>query len=120
MTWAERLIGPHSKYDHSLPYTYEARVSVMEWDDAYNSYFSDTVCGLIDFLREKNVSPQQVTIYEIYQDHEEAVKTCLCLNNHDLWLARPKLCKSLQNHYKGHIDDGHCSFQDRSRTAYGP
>ena len=120
MSWAEKLIGPHSKFDESLPYTYEARVSVMEWDDAYNSYYSDTICGLIDFLRQKNVSPHQVTIYEIYQDHEDAVETCLCMDDHDLWLARPTLCKSLHNHYKGHIDDGHCSFQDRSRVAYGP
>lgn len=120
MHWAEKLIGPQSKYDNTIPYTYEARVSVMEWDDAYNSYFSDTICGLIDFLRQKNIQPDQVTIYEIYQDHEAAVETCWCLDDHELWLSRPGLCKSLRDHYKGHIDDGHCSFQDRNRQAFGP
>ena len=118
--WVEKFLGPKSKYDESIPYTYEARVSVVEWNEAYNSYYSDTICGLIDFLREKNISPDQVELYEIYQDHESTVETRLCLDNHDLWLSRPKLCKSLREHYKGHIDNGHCSFQDRSRVAYGP
>lgn len=120
MHWAERLLGPQSKYDKSLPYTYEARVSVVEWDEAYNSYYSDTICGLIDFLRQKNISPQRVILYEIYRDHETTVETRLCLDEYDLWLSRPKLCKSLRDHYKGHITDGHCSFTDRNRTAYGP
>ena len=122
MTWAERLTGPHSKYDNCLPCTYEARVSVMEWDEAYNSYYSDTICGLIDFLKQKNISPEQVSLYEIYRDHESAVETCLCLDEHDLWLSRPnlcrpRLCRSLHDLYKGHIENGHCSFQDRRRLA---
>ena len=120
MNWLDKIRGPKSKYDKSLPYTYEARVAVVEWMEAYNSYYSDTICGLIDYLREKNISPDQVTLYEIYQDHESAVETRLCIDNHELWLARPKLCRSLQDHYKGHIHDGHCSFDDRSKTAYGP
>lgn len=120
MMWFARLLGPQSKYDNSLPYTYEARVAVVEWDDAYNSYYSDTICGLIDFLRQKNIRPDQVTLYEIYQDHEAVVALHLCHDEHGLWLGRPQLCRALRDHYKGHIDDGHCSFLDRSRLAYGP
>ena len=119
MYWVAHLLGPKSKYDKTLPYTYEARVSVLEWDDAYNSYYSDTICGLIDFLREKNISPSQVSLYEIYQDRESTVETRLCIDGHDLWLARPNLCRSLRDHYKGHIDKGHCSFKDRKRLAFG-
>ena len=120
MKWIDRFLEHPSKYDSSLPYTYEARVSVIEWDDAYNSYYSDTICGLIDFLRQKNIRPDQVRLYEIYQDHEAIMETCLCLDEHELWLPRPMLCRSLHDHYKGHIDDRHCSFQDRNRLAYGP
>ena len=120
MSWAERLIGPQSKYDDSLPYSYEARVSVLEWDDAYNSYYSDTICGLINFLRQKNIQPNQVTLHEIYQGNEAKVETCLCLDDHDLWLSRPNLCKSLHGCNKRHIGSKHCSFQDQSRVAYGP
>ncbi|MDH5444388.1 MAG: hypothetical protein OEY52_02460 [Gammaproteobacteria bacterium] len=118
MTWAEKQVGPHSKYNKTHPYTYEARVSVLEWDDAYNSYYSDTICGLIDFLKQKNIRPDQVTIYEVYQDHEEIVDTCLCLDNHDLWLSRPGLCRALKDYYKGHIDNDHCRYHNRSRIAY--
>lgn len=120
MIWVEKLLGPKSKYDNSLPYTYEARVAVLEWTEAYNSYFSDTICGLIDYLREKNISPDQVALYEIYQEHEAPLKIRYCIDEHDLWLARPRLCESLRDHYKGHIEDGHCSFNDRSKAACGP
>ena len=119
MHWAEKFLGSPSKYATSLPYTYEARVSVLEWADAYNSYYSDTLCGLIDFLRQKNISPTQVTLYEVYRDHEAAVATRVCLDEHEMWLSRPKLCKALRKHYAGHIADGHCALKDRSRMAYG-
>ncbi len=36
------LLGPKSKYDKSIPYTYEARVAIIEGAEDYNSYFSDT------------------------------------------------------------------------------
>jgi len=120
MIWVESLLGAKSKYDKTLPYTYEARVTVLEWEEAYNSYYADTICGLIDYLREKNISPDQVTLHEIYQDHESLLEIRYCLDNHDLWLGRPRLCRSLQDHYKGHIEKGHCSFEDRSRVACGP
>lgn len=120
MSWSERLLGPPSKYVRELPYTYEARVSVLEWDDAYNSYYSDTICGLIDFLRQKNIRPDQVTLIEVFQDHESEVETCWCLDSHEMWLTCPKLCHSLQGHYRGHIDDSKCSFRDRNRMAFGP
>lgn len=120
MSWAERFLGPKSKYNNELPYTYEARVNVLEWAEAYNSYYSDTICGLIDFLREKNINPDQVSLIEVYQDHEDRVEIQLCLDEHGLWLGRPHLCQALRGHYRGHIDNGHCSFVDRSRLAYGP
>lgn len=120
MYWLDKILGPHSKYDDTLPYTYEARVAVVEWEDAYNSYYSDTICGLIDYLRERNIRPDQVDLYEIYQDHESLLETQYCLDHHDLWLGRPRLCRSLQGHYKGHITKGHCSFEDRTRAVSGP
>ncbi len=119
MTWVKTLLGPKSKYDHSIPYTYEARVSVAEWSDAYNSYFSDTICGLVNYLHEKNIRPNQVSLFEIYQDHEAPLETCYCIDTRDWWLARRSLCQSLKEHYKEHIQDGHCSFEDRSTKVYG-
>lgn len=119
-SWVDRFLGPKSKYDKTLPYTYEARVRVLEWDDAYNSYYSDTICGLIDYLRERNIRPEQVSLYEIYQDHEAPLEVRYCTDRYNLWLGRPGLCHALRDHYKGHIDNGHCSFHDRERVAFGP
>ena len=75
MSMISRFIGPESKYDNSLPYTYEARVPVIEGDDDYNSYISDTICGLIQYLQDKNINPDEATLYEIYKEDEKIIDT---------------------------------------------
>ena len=35
----KKLLGPKSKYDRSLPYTYEARVRMFEEGGDYKSYY---------------------------------------------------------------------------------
>ena len=41
-----KIIGPLSKYDKSLPYTYMTKVAVVKGDDELaNYYFADTICG---------------------------------------------------------------------------
>ena len=120
MNWSDQPPGPKSKHDKKRPYIYEARVAVVEWDHAYNCYFSETICGLINYLRQKNINPEQVTIYEIYQDHETALETCYCIDSHDLWLSKPNLCLSLFEHCKGYLQDRYCSFKDRTQVACRP
>ncbi len=117
MNWAKNLLEPKSRRNHLIPCTYEARVSVVEWTDAYNSYFSDTICGLINYLHEKNIPPDQVSLYEIYPDHEARLETCFCIDTQNWWLAKSTLCQSLNEHYEGHIKDGNCSFRDRNPNA---
>jgi hypothetical protein len=44
-----KILGPLSKYDKSLPYTYMAKVIVIEDDDELaNYYFADTICGIVE------------------------------------------------------------------------
>ncbi len=112
--------GPTYRQAKTTPYLYEARVAVMEWSDAYNSYFSETICSLINFLRQKNIKPEQVKLYEIHQDHETAVETCYCIDNNDLWLSKPRLCLSLIEKYRGYIQQRNCPFRDRNQLACGP
>jgi len=108
-----KLIGPKSKYDKSIPYTYEARVPIIEGDELYNSYIEDTICALVRCLSEHGISPREVTIYEIFEKEEKLVDHHLLVSPEGRWLSRSELCQSFKEHYKGHIFEGGCSFQDR-------
>ena len=56
MSIIEKIIGPRSKYDKSLPYTYMARVPVIEGDEElFSHYFADTICGLIEYLDKNQI-----------------------------------------------------------------
>jgi hypothetical protein len=113
MSILSKLIGPQSKYDKSIPYTYEARVPIIEGDEIYNSYIADTVCGLISHLDENEITPGEVEIYEIFEKEEKKIDHDLYVSKEGRWLTKPELCQSFKEHYKGHIFEGGCSFQDR-------
>ena len=120
MSLFSKIFGPESKYDRSLPYTYEARIAIIEGEEDYNSYFSDTICGLIEYLDQNGISPQGVRILEIYREKESAINPRLFATSEDKWLFKPEICRSFREHYKGHIEDGKCSFRDRDREGCGP
>jgi hypothetical protein len=113
MSIISKLLGPQSKYDKSIPYTYEARVPIIDGDEIYNSYIADTVCGLICHLDENEITPGEVEIYEIFEEEEKIIDHDLYVSKEGRWLTKPELCQSFKEHYKGHIFEGGCSFQDR-------
>jgi hypothetical protein len=113
MSIVSKLIGPQSKYDKSIPYTYEARVPVIEGEEAYNSYIEDTICGLISCLDKHEIAHDEVTIYEIFEQEEKIIDHHLYVSKEGRWLTKPELCQSFKEHYKGHIFEGGCSFEDR-------
>ena len=113
MSIVSKLIGPQSKYDKSIPYTYEARVPIFEGDEEYNSYIADTICGLISCLNKKKITPDEVTIYEIFETEEKIIDHNLYVSKESRWLSKSELCQSFKEHYKGHIFEGGCSFEDR-------
>jgi hypothetical protein len=123
------LFGPRSKYDRSLPYTYVARVSLLDGiDDLSNSYFADTICGLIDCLDANEIQPRDVRLYGLYVDQEIELDLRPCLDADGHWLARPDICHSLERHFretldtrfKGHHEHEPCDFEDRDRQGGGP
>jgi hypothetical protein len=113
MSIVSKLIGPQSKYDKSIPYTYEARVPVIEGEEAYNSYMADTICGLINCLDKNKIAHDEVTIYEIFEEEEKFIDHNLYVSKEGRWLTKSELCQSFKEHYKGHISDSGCSFEDR-------
>src|SRR3989338_8956316 len=120
MSLLEKILGPKSKYDKSLPYTYEARIRIFEGSEEYNSYFADTICGLVEYLHRNGVKPDDVQIIEVYQKQEFPIDTMLFATPDREWLFKPDLCRSFEEHYKGHIRDNTCTFKDRDGKGSGP
>ena len=114
------VIGPKSKRDRTLPYTYEAKVPVIAGQDLYNYYMSDTICGLIEYLEKADIKPDGVELLEIYQKEENVIPQELYTSKAGDWLHKPEICQSFKDHYKGHISEGKCSFKDRDRHGIGP
>ncbi len=115
-----RLFGPASKYLDDIPYTYEARVPVLDGSREYNSYIADTICALVDYLEELGIDYHEVTIFEIYRDREKLLAIHYCTDPSGRWLSRDELCDSLKMYYLNHIWFCGCSFADRDQRVSGP
>ncbi len=122
-----KILGPLSKYDKSLPYTYMAKVTIIEGDDELASYyFADTICGLVEHLDKNNIEPDEVELFGCYLKKEIPLDNDPLLTEDGKWLQRPELCRKLVGHYqktnddryKGHEAHSDCSFDDRDREAY--
>jgi hypothetical protein len=125
----KNFIGPSSKYNKSIPYTYIAKVKILDRDDdLVNHYFSDTICGLIEYLNENNILPEDVELTGCYKNKEIAIDKNYCVSEEGKWLEPPQICHSLEEHYKqtmeeqykGHVELGECAYEDRNREGSGP
>ena len=128
MSFIRKVLGPLSKYDKSLPYTYMAKVPAIEGDEElYSYYFADTICGLIEYLENHEIGPEGVELFGLYLKKEIPLEKEHCLSSNQQWLNRPEICRSLEAHYKktleesykGHVEKEACSFEDRNRRGRG-
>ena len=128
MSFINKVVGPLSKYDSSLPYTYMAKVSAIEGiEELYNYYFADTICGLINYLDNHDIEPDDIELFGLYLKKERPLEIEHCLTSDRQWLDRPEICRSLESHYKntleehykGHVEKESCSFEDRDRKGRG-
>ena len=120
MSFLGRVLGPESKYDERIPYTYEARVRVAGVDGMVQTYFADTLCGLLDCLGAAGVDPDEPAIFEVRPEGELPVSLEHCVGPDGNWLKRPEACESFRKHYAGHVVEGRCCFRDRRRQGSGP
>lgn len=120
MDIARKILGPASKYDHRIPYTYEARVAVTGVPGMTESYICDTLCGLLERLADEQADPAEVTLLEIRPEGEIPVLVEHCLSADGAWLRRPEACRMFEALYAGHERTGRCCYRDRSREADGP
>lgn len=112
--------GPESKYDHRLPYTYEARVAVAGVDGLTQTFISDTLCALLEKLGDENVKPGDAAIFEVRPEGDVPILIEHCLSSEGSWLRRPEACRAFQKHYAGHVEGGRCCYRDRERDVEGP
>lgn len=122
---------PRSKRDATIPYTYEAQVDrlqgqgsePMDW-----SYFSDTICGLVQMMIDEGIKPTEVRLYGVYRGKLVRLDVERCIGEDGDWITRPQLCheleayyrKTVDDRYRGHVEHGKCLFDDRDRTGHGP
>ncbi len=122
---------PPSVRDRSLPFTYEGWVDILDGqgnEPVFDHFFSDTLCGLIECLDRKNIHSSQVLLYGLYRGDELLLDNSVMTGKEGQWLQRPDLCRALQDHYqntheecyRGHAENGQCSFVDRDRESLGP
>jgi hypothetical protein len=114
-----RVLGPRSKYLEEIPFTYEACVEVSEGTGITNTFLSDTICGLVEYLQGDGIDPSQVEIREVYQGRDALIDQALYTGEDGRWLARPAICRSFESHYPGHVRDSDCTFSDRSKRIVG-
>lgn len=122
MRMIRKVLGPQSKYDRSIPFTYEARIDVlhgMSDTPEQVSCFSDTVCGLVEYLEDNDVDPDDVELYQIFEEDEMLLKKKYVVSKAGKWMFRPQICKSLKDKFKGHIDETRCDYRDRDRMGEG-
>lgn len=117
-----KFLGPKSKYDPTIPYTYKAEIDVLQGHGSEPGYvhcYADTLCGIVDYLKEQNIDADEVEIYEVTREGETKIRKELCLDENKEWITRPEICHSLEGNYKGHIDEKRCSYRDRHREVSG-
>lgn len=120
MGLAQKALGPKSKYDRRLPYTYEAKVAVAGVAGMTQSFVADTLCGLLERLADEGVEPGEVQLREIRPEAEVPILVEHCLSADGGWLRRPEACQMFEALYAGHERHGRCCYRDRDRTADGP
>jgi len=114
-----KIIGPKSKYEDDIPYTYEARIKIID-DVEYNSFYADTICALVEYLDEKKIEPDEVKLYEIFKGKENRLDREYCVSRDGKWLSSKQLCVTFIQRYPGHIHANCCTFDDRKRDVEGP
>lgn len=120
MSILRRILGPSSKYDDRLPFTYEARTCFTGLPGSSESYICDTLCGLLERLASEGIEPEDAALFEIRPEGEYPVPVEHCVDVDGNWLRRPSACESFATYYAGHERAGHCCYRDRTRDAEGP
>lgn len=98
-----------------------AKEAIIQGEDLYSYYYSETLCGLVEYLEERGIIPNEVELFGLYKRGEIQLDIARLAGKDGDWLLRPNLCRALEEHfqnsrdelYKGHMELEECSFEDR-------
>ena len=84
--------------------------------------------AVIEYLEEDEIAPDSVQIFGAHLPEDILIDVESCTTDDGKWLRRPDVCRSLEERYKetlmdryrGHVEGGGCSFEDRDRKGKGP
>jgi hypothetical protein len=110
-----------SKYDKKIPYAYQAIINIVEDDDSIQvSYLADKICTLSNFLKKRQVAPETITIFEVYDGKETLIPKDCYTTEDGKWFPKTKLCYPMTSRYGEPKDEQTCQFRDRNNRVCGP
>jgi len=119
MNLLTKVLG--SKYDRNIPYSYQAIINVVADDDSIQvSYLADKICTLTNYLRKCQVTPESITIFEVYEGKETLIPKDCYTSEDGKWSPRAKLCAPMTSRYGEPNDELTCQFRDRNNRICGP
>ena len=111
-----------SKHIERIPRTYEALVHREGIPNHIQEtqYLGDTICSLVKQLKKDKVDPNQVKIFELYNDErQKQIPTSLYSTVESNWFPKLELCK-ISSRYGEQENYPTCAFQDRYGKVCGP
>jgi len=119
MNFLTKMFG--SKYDKKIPYSYQAIIKVVEDDDSIQiSYLADKICTLTNFLKKRQVAPETITVFEVYNGKETLIPKDCYMTEEGEWFPKTKLCSPMTSRYGEPKDAQTCQFRDRNNRVCGP
>ena len=119
MNFLTKLFG--SKYDKDIPYTYQAVIKAIEDDDSVQiSYMADKICTLTNFLKKRQITPDTVTIYEVFNGEETLIAKDCYMTKDGNWFTKTMLCNPMTSRYGDAKTEHNCQFRDRNNRVCGP
>ncbi len=110
-----------SIYGDALPYAFEAVIYPPGEDDSIRvSYVADTICALINFLRNRKEDPAEIRLFEVFGNKEVPIPEKCYLGENGRWLPRGKLCNPMTKRYGEPMNETNCRFRNRDDSVCGP
>ncbi len=119
MNFLTKRLG--SKYDKDIPYTYQAIINVVEDDDSIQvSYLADKICTLTNFLKKRHITPETVTLFEIFNGKETLISKECYMTEDGQWFSKSQLCQPMTGRYGEPKNEHNCQFRDRNNQVSEP
>ena len=93
MSLKRKFLGPKSKYDKSLPYTYMAKAQIMKVIQIWFQHILQILfVDLLNIWMQRKITPNEAELFGIYRKDEIKLDKKILIDNKGNWLLRPEIC----------------------------